>query len=152
MLMIDADDWCWCWCRSADADTDADADADAEQMSIWADELLLMLMPRRWTDDYMSIWADADADAVTPSSNIRTYTRRSVSSSLKQSFLTPNWLVINDYSYFYKKNFFVTICVVSLDNALNSVMLLIPGTMLHSTCWIIIEMFNLSSIGIWINI
>ena len=80
------------------------------------------------------------------------YTRRSVSSYLKQSFLTPNWLVINDYSYFYKKNFFVTICVVSLDNALNSVMLLIPGTMLHSTCWIIIEMFNLSSIGILINI
>ena len=60
--------------RWTDADANADADVDAEKIS-------------RWADEHTSRWTDADADAVTPSSNTRSYTRRSILSSLGRSFL-----------------------------------------------------------------
>ena len=61
------DDWLL---KTADAvvAADADVDADAEDADSDAD-------------------ADSYADAVTPSSNTRNYTRRSVPSSLGRSFL-----------------------------------------------------------------
>ena len=45
---------------------------------------MLMLILSRWAEQHMSRWTDADANAVTPSSSIRSYTRRSVLSSLGQ--------------------------------------------------------------------
>ena len=63
--------WCLCW--------------------YLADEqMMLMLMLSRWADELISRWTDAyanaDADAVTPSSNTRSYTRRSVPSSSEGHF------------------------------------------------------------------
>ena len=49
----------------------------------------------RWANEQMSIWdeadvdVEADADAVTPNSNTRSYARRSVPSSLGWSFFHP---------------------------------------------------------------
>ena len=43
---------------------------------------MLMLMLNRWADEHISRWTDADADAVTLSSNPRSYARRSVLSTL----------------------------------------------------------------------
>ena len=66
---------------SISANADADADADAYKCR-WADEHI-----SRWTNE--TAYADADADAVTLSSNTRSrsYIRRSVPSSLWRSFL-----------------------------------------------------------------